>query len=65
MHFLRFFVGAIWPILCVLSISFRYFKAWDFNQTFKFEDVFKFFVILFKNTINPKEDFATVLFDSW
>ena len=50
--------------MCSVRYNFRYFKVRNFfNQAFsKYEDVFSFFVILFRNTINPKAESATVLF---
>ena len=50
--------------MCSVYYNFRYFKVRNFlNQTFyKLEDVFSFLVILFRNTISPKLESATVLF---
>ena len=71
-HFLHFFclfccccyIQVRTNSMCSLRYNFRYFKVRNFfNQAFsKYEDVFSFFVILFRNTINPKAESATVLF---
>ena len=62
-HFLRFFCRYNQDSFYVLTYySLRYFKIWNFfNQVFyKFRDVF--FVVLFKNTINPKTGSTILLF---
>ena len=64
-HFLHFSVGIIRAhSMCSVYYNFRYFKVRNFlNQTFyKLEDVFSFLVILFRNTISPKLESATVVF---
>ena len=64
-HFLRFFVGIIRTnSMCSAYYNFRYLKVWNFlNQVFyKFKDIFSFFVILFRNTINSNAEYAALLF---
>ena len=62
-HFLRFFLSVNQDQFYVYY-SFRYFKVWNFfNQAFyKFEAIFSFFVVLFRDTINSKAEPVAVLF---
>ena len=62
---LCFFVGIIKNnSMFSVYYGFRHLKVWNFfNLAFyKFQDVFIFFVILFRNTISSKADSATALF---